>query len=359
MTSTKITGKINWGIIGPGGIAKVFCNGLRFSQTGQATAVASRDRSKAQAFAELFTIPTVHDSYEALLADDSIDAVYIATIHPAHLQWVTAAAAAGKHTLVEKPIGMNHGEVAAMIAAAREHDVFLMEAFMYRCHPQMQRLAELIQDGAIGDVKMIRSSFGFAAAFNPDSRTFNYDLAGGGIMDVGCYPTSAVRFVAGATAGKAFLDPVEIKASGLIGASGVDYHAAAVLRFDNEVVAEISTAIDCNLGGEITVFGNKGLITVPNPWLPSTPCRTASEALPLDTSFPASEIHLQRGGKREVLVIDVDRDLFTYEADMVAEHISARQAPAMSWSDSEGNMRVLDEWRSQVGLLFPQDAQCP
>ena len=136
---------IHWGIIGPGHIARVFCNGLRFTDKGQATAVASRGRQKARQFAADFSIATVHDSYQDLLADPSVDAVYIATIHPAHLQWVELAAIAGKHILVEKPIGINAGEVSAMIKAAQCNDVFLMEAFMYRCHPQMQRLATLIQ----------------------------------------------------------------------------------------------------------------------------------------------------------------------------------------------------------------------
>ena len=132
---------INWGIIGPGGIARVFCNGLRFSQTGRATAVASRERQKAADFARMFDIATVHDGYDALFADPAVDAVYIAAIHPAHLDLVRRAAAAKKHILVEKPMGMNSGEVGAMIEAARANDVFLMEAFMYRCHPQIQKLS--------------------------------------------------------------------------------------------------------------------------------------------------------------------------------------------------------------------------
>ena len=346
---------INWGIIGPGEIARVFCNGLRFSKTGRASAVASRDQAKARNFAKMFSIPTVHDSYERLLADDSVDVVYIATIHPAHLRWVTKAAESGKHILVEKPMGLNHPEVAAMIEAARSNDVFLMEGFMYRCHPQMQQLAALIQDGAIGDVKVIQSAFGFKAERHPGARIFDCDLAGGGIMDVGCYPASAVRFVAGAASGRAFLNPVEIKATGFIGASGVDEHASAVLKFENGIVAQVSTAINCELPGGITVFGTEGRLDLPNPWLPSTPCRTASKALPLDTVFAGSEIHLRRGSECRIIRVAVDRDLFTYEADTVADHICSRQAPAMSWSDSEGNVRLLDQWRSQIGLRFPQD----
>ena len=190
--------------------------------------MASRDQARARTFAELYSIPTVHSSYDALLGDDSVQAVYIATIHPAHLRWVTRAAEAGKHILVEKPMGMNYREVATMVTAAKTHDVFLMEAIMYRCHPQMQRLAALIQEKAIGDVRVIRSAFGFRATLDPGSRLFNRDLAGGGIMDVGCYPASAARFVAGAVSGRPFADPVEVKASGVLGQTGVDDCAAAV-----------------------------------------------------------------------------------------------------------------------------------
>ena len=347
---------IRWGIIGPGSIARVFCNGLRFSQTGTAVAVASRDKQKATQFADLFSIDTVHASYDALLADDGVDAVYVATIHPAHLEWVEKAAAAGKHILVEKPMGMNAGQVGAMVEAARSNDVFLMEAFMYRCHPQMQKLAELIADGAIGPVRVVRSAFGYRAGFNPDSRAYSRELGGGGIMDVGCYPASAARFVAGAASEKHFLDPIEVKASGIIGESGVDYYTAATLRFENGVIGEISTGVACNLPGEIAVFGEEGILRVPQPWLPSSPCRTAQHALPLDTTFPSSELVLERGGSVEHIEVVADRDLFTYEADAVAAHIDARQSPTMSWDDSLGNMRLLDQWRAQIGLSYPQDA---
>ena len=120
-----------------------------------------------------------------------------------------------------------------MIEAAQSNDVFLMEAFMYRCHPQMQQLAALIQQGAIGAVRLVRASFGYHADFDPHIRAYNRDLAAGGILDVGGYTASAARFVAGAAAGTTFLDPQEVKACGVIGASGVDYYTAATLRFAN------------------------------------------------------------------------------------------------------------------------------
>src|SRR5579863_5241925 len=116
---------INWGVVGLGRITWVFCNALQFSKRGRAYAVASRRPEKARAFAQAFSIVTAHDSYEALLADDSVHVVYVATVAPGHLEWAIRAAAAGKHVLVEKPMGMNHRQTAGMVAAAREHDVFL------------------------------------------------------------------------------------------------------------------------------------------------------------------------------------------------------------------------------------------
>jgi predicted dehydrogenase len=350
---------LNWGIIGAGGIARVFCNAMQFSKTGRMVAVASNSAEKALEFATDFSLPKHYGSYEALLADESIDAVYIANIHPMHKQWAVAAAQAGKHLLVEKPIAMNEREVVEIIDAARANDVFLMEAFMYRCHPQMQKLAELVQAGAIGQVRMIRSVFSFNAAFDPTKRSYNREMGGGGIMDVGCYPASFARLVAGAAAGKPFLDPIEVKGAGKVGPTGVDHYAAATLKFENDIIAEIITGIACQLPTEATVFGDDGYLSVANPWLPSSPCRFARKPLPADTVFPLATLTLHRYATRQTEEITVasDRDLFAYEADMVGDNIAARQAPAMSWDDTLGNMRLLDRWRQEVGVIYPQDEE--
>ena len=130
---------LNWGVMSAGGIAYVFCNAMRFTDSGGILAVASRTQSRMDRLVNDFGIPRQYTSYEALLEDEDIDAIYIATIHPLHAEWAIKCAEAGKHILVEKPISMNYAEAAAMVEAARENDVFLMEAFMYRCHPQIQR----------------------------------------------------------------------------------------------------------------------------------------------------------------------------------------------------------------------------
>ncbi|RKU09445.1 gfo/Idh/MocA family oxidoreductase [Candidatus Poribacteria bacterium] len=344
---------LNWGVMSAGGIAYVFCNAMRFTDSGQILAVGSRTQSRMDRLGSDFDIPRQYTSYEALLADDEIDAIYIATIHPLHAEWAIKCAEAGKHILVEKPISMNHAEAAAMVDAAREHDVFLMEAFMYRCHPQIQRVVQLIQDGVIGDIHIVQARFGGQVAFNPNGRIYNREMGGGGILDLGCYTASAVRLFAGAAEGKLFLHPTVVRATGKVGPTGVDHIAAASLKFENDIVGDIIAAVEGSVGRGVSIHGSEGVITIPNPWLPSSPCRGAKQPLPLDTVFPSSTIIVQPHGDGEPneIEVTVDRDLFTYEADTVANHIAARQAPAMSWDDTLSNMRLLDTWREQVGVI--------
>lgn len=345
---------LNWGVMSAGGIAYVFCNGMRFTNTGQVVAIASNTPSRAERFVNDFGISRQYANYEALLEDEEIDAVYISTIHPFHAEWAIKSAQAGKHILVEKPISMNYAEAEAMIESAREYDVFLMEAFMYRCHPQIEQVVRLIQDGAVGEVQVIRATFSYQLNFNPQSRVYNYEMGGGGILDVGCYTASMVRKIAGAVENKPFLHPTSIKGNGKVGPTGVDHIAAATLKFENGIIGEIITAVECSLGSSVSIYGSEGIITIPNPWVPSSPCRHATQPLPLDTVFPSTKIIVQSHQNQESseIIVDVDRDLFTYEADIVANHIGDRQAPAMSWDDTLSNMRLLDAWREEVGVDF-------
>jgi len=340
-----------WGSIGAGGIARVYANGVRFSSTGTLAALASLTGGRREAFASDFAIPRSYARYEDLLADTEVDAVYIAVIHPLHAKCAVAAAEAGKHILVEKPMGMNAREAAQMIEAARRNDVFLMEAFMYRCHPQMARLAELIRGGAIGDVLTIRSTFSFSLPFDGSHRLYNKADGGGAILDVGCYPASFARFAAGAAQQKPFVDPVGVKAFGVVGPSGVDTFTTAAVEFPGGIVASLTCGISCPMPVEAAVFGTKGRLSLPNPWLPSTPARTATMPLPMDTAWPSERILLWTGDRTEPeeIVVTADRDLYSYEADEVGRYIADRQAPAMSWDDSLGNMRLLDRWLDEAG----------
>ncbi|MEI8340569.1 MAG: Gfo/Idh/MocA family oxidoreductase [Verrucomicrobiota bacterium] len=328
--------KLNWGIIGTGGIAHRFAKSLLQSKTGHLAAVGSRSESAAQKFAANHPCRS-HGCYEALLADPEVKAVYISTPHPMHREWAIKAADAGKHILCEKPLAMNRTEAADMIEAARQNDVFLMEAFMYRCHPQTARLVELIRSGTIGEVRLIRATFSFSAEYDLKNRLFARDLGGGGILDVGCYCASMARLIAGAASGKAFEEPVEINGSGQIGAeSGVDEYAVASLKFPGGILAQLATGVRLDLENNVRIVGTEGSILIPSPWT-------------MDGSNGFLKMIIFKTGIPEEVVVESSRSIYAIEADHVAEQIPSRQSPLMSWDDSLGNMKTLDAWRSAVG----------
>src|SRR4051812_26289914 len=262
MSSSSNTNSLAWGIIGTGAIATTFANGLKHAKTGKLIAIGSRSQASADKFGDEFALDRAKRfaSYDALLADPNVQAVYVAPPHPFHAEWAIKAAEAKKHVLVEKPIGINAAEAMAIIEAATLNDVFLMEAFMYRCHPQTAKLVELIRSRMIGDVRVISATFSFHAGFNPDSRIFSNALAGGGILDVGCYPVSISRLIAGAAQGKDFADPIEVKGSGHLGQTGVDEWAIGTLKFAGDIVAQVATGVSVNQDNTLRVYGSEGRI---------------------------------------------------------------------------------------------------
>ena len=177
--------KIRWGLLAAGNIAHAFAAGVQRCELGVLHAVGSRDLDRSNGFADEFDIPQRYGSYDELLADPDVDAVYISTLHPQHAEWAIKTAEAGKHILCEKPVAMNAADAAAIIDAAQRHDVFLMEAFMYRCNPQTARLVELLREKPIGEVRMIRASFGFSVGDNYDSRAVAYEHGGGATQELG------------------------------------------------------------------------------------------------------------------------------------------------------------------------------
>ncbi len=175
--------EIRWGILGPGSIAKAFYAALQHSEGARLVAIGTRDATKP-GLAEAFPGARMHQGYQALLDDPEVDAIYIATPHPGHAEWAIKAAEAGKGVLCEKPIAVSVHEAEAMIHAARKAGTFLGEAFMYRLHPQTAKIIELVTSGAVGEVRTIKTSFGFRMG-NPDPthRLLANDTAGGGIME--------------------------------------------------------------------------------------------------------------------------------------------------------------------------------
>ena len=337
---------LRWGIIGTGQIATTFARALREARTGGLHAVASRSLDRAKAFGREYGAEQHYSADEDLLGDVDVDAVYIATPHPMHCDQAVAAAAAGKHILVEKPIGITVAQARTAIDAARAADVFLMEAFMYRCHPQTRRLAELVSDGAIGRVRFIRGTFSYNFPFDPTSRVYDAAYCGGGILDVGCYPVSMARLIAGAASGRPFADPVDVKACGHIGQSSVDEVAVAVLRFEDGIVAEAVTGVGVDIEHDmrVEVLGSGGRLVVPQPWI-----------IPRSDGRSPAILLTRTGEQTEPIFVEAPEDMYAYEADEVASHLDARKSPAMTWDDTLGNMAVLDRWRDEIGLIFKED----
>ena len=321
--------KVRWGIIGCGGIAKTFSKALDGSATGIKLAAASRSMDKAKAFALEHGFERAYGSYADMLADPDVDAVYVATPHPVHCACVLDAANAGKHVLCEKPMGVDPAECEQMIAAAERNRVALLEAFMFRCHPQTHKVMELIEAGAIGQVCTVRSCFcyGLGAAYNVRG---DLSLRGGGLYDVGCYCINFSRMVAGG-------EPDQIEAVWRFGEeSGVDENLACALAFPSGVVAHFDVGIR-NAGGSWgEILGTEGTITIPKPWKPDP---------------DAARFQLQRKGKpAEEVVVENGGNAYTREADHMADVIAGTCDPLIPASNAVGNALVLDTiWQRMHG----------
>ena len=340
-----MTTKIRWGIIGPGSIAKAFRGGLEGSQHGVLAAIASRNPDRPGLAGDFPGARIVH-GYDALLADKDIDAVYIAVPHTGHAEWAIKAAAAGKHVLVEKPFALSAHEADAVFHAHRQAGTFAGEAFMYRLHPQVAKLLDLIKSGVIGDIRLIQSSFGFnMGRFQPEHRLFASALAGGGIMDVGCYPVSMARLLAGAAMGRPFADPVKVAGTASLNAEGTDDVAAATLTFANGILAQVSCAVMANLDNVLRIHGSQGRIEVPDFWFAGG-----------NRDQGLGQIDVIKDGKTESISVNESAHVYSFEAEAASLAILAgRQefdAPGMSWDDTLGNLRVLDKWRADAGIEF-------
>ena len=335
---------IRWGIIGPGAIAHNYADGLAQSESGRLTAIASRDPARRKAFGDQYAIPEArrYGDYAALMADPEVDAIYVATPHPWHAELSIAALRAGKHVLCEKPAGMNAAEVTAVTEVAAQEGRFFMEAFMYRCHPQIARVLAIIASGEIGTPQHIKTHFGFNAPYRPGSRLYELALGGGGILDVGGYPASLARLIAGSAIGAPFANPISVKGTGTLAETGVDAVAYGLLTFASGFTAEIAVAVARNMDNRAVITGPEGQIVIDDPWVPGR------NAGPSDAT-----IHITVGKETRDEVLRDPRMLFAFEAEQVSRAIAAGllQAPhpAPSHADSIGNNELLDKWRAELG----------
>jgi predicted dehydrogenase len=329
-----VTTELRWGILATGSIARAFASHLPTSATGRLVAVASREPDRAQRFADrVGGDVTAYASYDALLEDAAVDAVYVATPHPMHAEWAIRAAEAGKRVLCEKPLTMNAAEAEAVMAAGG----FVMEAFMYRSHPQTTALVELLRSGVIGDVRRIDAVHSFhdpVRSEDPAGRILAAALGGGGILDVGCYCVSGAALVASTALGIAAAEPVALHGSGRLAATGVDVDAEATLTFDGDIVATLTCGVDTPRAPLVRVEGTEGTIEVDAPWLPTLDGRTTTSIL---VNGAPVEVHAERG-------------LYAYEADVVASGVAVPSA-----EETLANMRTLDRWRHAVGVRYEVD----
>jgi predicted dehydrogenase len=342
--------RCRWGILGTGKIARVMAGALAKSATGQLVAVASRDQDRARRLASEAGTGRAYGSYDALINDPDVDIVYVATHHTTHHACATAAADAGKHLLCEKPLAMNAALAADIVEAARRNGVFLMEAFAYRCHPQTARLFEMLRNGDIGEVRIVDAAFGYDAGGAPDNYLLVRELGGGSILDVGCYPTSMAHLIAAAATGGETAPSTDVAGAGHIGPStGVDHYAAAVLNYPRGMIARVACAVQVNLSSTLSIYGTKGKVTVPSPWLPG---RFGPE--------PVIALH-RYGSEPQEIPVAAGLDLYVLEADAVGRlaRDGRTSHPLMSWVESLANMATIDRWRAAIQLSYPDDEDEP
>jgi predicted dehydrogenase len=328
MTTTQ---PIRWGILGTGRIAGVFAEGLKAQPDAQLVAVGSRSAESAQRFATQYHVARAHASYEALANDPEVDAIYVATPHTGHMEESLRCIAAGKAVLCEKPFAVNAAQAQTMIDAAKAAKVPLMEAMWTRFLPSVRKVVSLINEGAIGDVRMIQSDFGFRTEVNPSGRLFDLNLAGGGLMDVGVYCVSLSVMLLG-----------EVRtATGVadIGSTGVDEQAAAVMGFDGGRIAYFSTGVRTSTPWEASIMGTDGWIRIESPF------------------FASKKITLHKGGKSEVIEVPFDGNGYHYEAAEIGRLIREGriESDIMSWQDSMYVMEAMDRIRGVWGLRYPME----
>lgn len=340
--------KLRWGIMGTGNIARQFAAGVRASTRCQLAAVASRTDAAAHKFAADFGVPTVHIGYERLFDDKSVDAIYVSLPNSMHRDWTIGALHNGKHVLCEKPLATNAAEADEMFDAAQANRRVLVEAFMYRSHPLTHAVVDCVKSGQIGQLRLIRSSFCYYTSHVDGNIRFDAALAGGGLMDVGCYCINFSRFFAGS-------EPSKIHAVGKVHPSGIDEVAAGTFEFPNDITASMVCGMRVQADNTAYLCGTEGYIEIPIPWKPPAPeaIYIVSSSVPPRMNQPTTSRVAAPGSlPKDVRRVAVNGELYGFEADDFAAAVLDGKPPRLSRQDSVGNMVVLDEMRRQVGVQF-------
>lgn len=289
-------------------------------------AVASRDAARAEAYAGEHGIERAHGSYEALLADPGVDAVYVPLPNSLHVDWTRRALEAGKHVLCEKPLTERVEEAEALFDLAERQGLVLAEAFMYRHNPQTRRLEELVREGAIGELQLVRTSFTFRVEGEENIRLLP-ELGGGSLLDLGCYCVSGARLLAG--------EPATVLGRQVIGPTGVDDLFTAILAFPGGVQALVDCGLRVPFRAMLEAVGTEGSLFADDPWLCSRP-----------------GIELRRG--REVERVPVEAaDSYLLELEDFARAVAGEREPLLGRDDAVGQARALAALRRSAAEGAP------
>ncbi len=316
--------RLRWGILGTGMIARKFAGELPESGTGVLAATASRALDKAEEFVRDFE-GRAHGSYDELLEDVDVDAVYISLPNGMHKEWSIKTMEAGKHVLCEKPLAGNAKDAEEMFTISEKTGKILIEAFMYRAAPGTEELIRAVRSGVIGEPRLIRTNFTFCREANPKDARYHPEQSGGSLMDVGCYCVNFARALAGR-------EPTDMEAMAHLHPMGVDDYAAGVLRFGDGLLVTFTCGMTVESDASTHIAGTDGRIDVDAFW------------------FNESGFRLTKVGQSEVVGTERDRGLYALEADAFAAAVAGEAEPWISKEDSLGNMRALDELRRKAGV---------
>jgi xylose dehydrogenase (NAD/NADP) len=304
-----------WGIISTANINRLVLAGARESDRVDVVAVASREKSRVEAYAREHGIERAYASYEALLADPDIDAVYISLPNSLHVEWSIRSLEAGKHVLCEKPFDRRPDQVERAFDAAERADRLLMEAFMYRFNPQAAKVKELVAGGAIGALRLVRAAFSFSLD-DVENVRLAADLDGGALMDVGCYCVSGSRLLAG--------EPDSVFGEQHVGATGVDVLFVGAMRFPGGVLGHFDCGFVLSGRDELEVVGDQGSLFLDDPWHARTPV-----------------IEFRREGGVEEIVLQ-PKNSYQLELENLSDAISGQAEPVLGREDAVGQARAIE-----------------
>jgi xylose dehydrogenase (NAD/NADP) len=306
---------VKWGIISTADINRKVIPGAHASPKVELIAVASREQGRADEYARTWEIERAFGSYDALLADPDVEAVYISLPNTMHCEWSVKALEAGKHVLCEKPMSRHADEVAAAFDVAERTGLHLSEAFMYRHNPQTAKAKELVEQGAIGELRLVRSAFGYSL-YDQDNIRLRTDVEGGALMDVGCYNVSGSRLFGG--------EPVKAFGEAWFGPSGTDWVFAGTLRFPGDVIATFDCGTAMVERDELEAIGSEGSLFLDDPWHCSAPT-----------------IELRKDGKVERIELERE-DSYRLELENVSDAIRGEAELLLGRDDAIGQARTLE-----------------